>query len=69
MNISSVSSTTDSLAAAASNLQSGNIARQISVAVMKQVLDGQKQQGEALVQMIQNTPSLDGTGSILDIRA
>ena len=69
MNVSNVSSF-DGLAGMASNLRSGELGLQISAAIMKQVLDSQKQQGQALVEMISsNTPSLNGTGSIIDVRA
>jgi hypothetical protein len=69
MNVSSTSSFSG-LAGMATNMRAGELGMQISMAVMKQALDSQKQQGQALVQMIQSsTPSLNGTGSIVDIRA
>ncbi len=37
--------------------------------VMKNVLDSQKQMGDMIVKMIEQTPSADGSGSIVNIRA
>jgi len=68
MNISGVS-LIDSLASQAVSMQSGNVATQISSAVLKNILDAQKQQGEALVAMISQSPSLDGTGQLIDVLA
>jgi hypothetical protein len=66
MNITGVSMT-DNLATMATNLQSNNMSLQFGTAVMKNILDSQKQQGEALVRMINQTPSLNGTGTRIDI--
>ena len=68
MNISGASMA-DGLASMATGMQGENLSLQISTAVMKKVLDSQKTQGDALVAMINNTPSLTGTGSTVDIRA
>lgn len=70
MNIGSISSF-EGLAGMAANLRAGDVGMQISAAVLKQALDTQKQQAQALVQMIQSgsPPSPDGTGRILDVRA
>jgi hypothetical protein len=69
MNIGSISSF-EGLAGMATNLRAGDVGMQISAAVLKQALDTQKQQAQALVDMIQSSapPSPDGAGRILDIR-
>jgi hypothetical protein len=67
MNITS-NSMSDGLANLATNMQSNNLGLQFSTAIMKNVMDNQKQVGEALVKMINSTPSLDGTGAHIDIR-
>jgi hypothetical protein len=50
----------------ATAMSSGKVQQQIQTAVLKQAMDQQKTQGEALVRMIQSTPG--APGSILDIR-
>jgi len=59
------------MASTASELKSGQLISQISVAVFKQIQDQQQQQADMLIQMINQTPrpSLDGTGQIIDIYA
>jgi hypothetical protein len=43
------------------------IASQLSVNVLREQLDEEKQQGESLVQMMRQTaPSVDGRGAIVD---
>ena len=68
--ISSVGGITDVLAQKATSMQSANIATQIGVAVLKQIMDRQKTNGDAMVQLIQQTTAqqLAATGHI-DIRA
>jgi hypothetical protein len=61
------STMSDGLANMATNMQSANLNLQFSTAVLKKALDSQKQQGAALVQMINQTPSLEGTGRTVDI--
>jgi hypothetical protein len=68
MNISGVN-LSDSLATQATNMQANNISLRLSTTVLKSVMDSQKQQGEALVAMIRQTPSAAGTGSNIDVRA
>ena len=68
MNVSG-SSISDSLINQAMGLQSNNLGLQFSTAILKNLMDSQKQQGQALVAMICQTPSLDGTGQNIDIRA
>ena len=57
----------DSLAVLASGMQSTQLDSQLGVAVMKSIMDQQEQFAQALVQMIQQRPTLDGTGSIINI--
>jgi hypothetical protein len=69
MNVSSVSSSMDGLAQMASGMQSDRMGLQISTAIMKEVMDSQKQFGESLIGMINASPSLQGTGKLVDIGA
>jgi hypothetical protein len=69
MNISGVSSNMDALAVMATKLKADQVGPQISVAVLKEVLDTQKLQGDELAQMIHQTPSADGAGQLVDILA
>ena len=59
----------NSLASQATQMQASAIQQQLSVAVLKNTLDTQKQQANALVEMIRQTPLVSGTGSLLDVRA
>jgi hypothetical protein len=47
------------------------IAQDISVAVMKQIQDNEKNQAQALIKMMENvpTPNNNGLGSVINIRA
>jgi hypothetical protein len=68
MNISGVSSDmVSSLASQATNLQANNLGLQFSTAVMKEIMDSQKVEGNLLVKMING--SLDGTGKVVDVGA
>jgi hypothetical protein len=60
-----------SLASDSSAVKSQQGMSQISVAVMKQQQDQQKQFAQAIIKMMEQTPrpSLDGTGKIVDIFA
>jgi hypothetical protein len=60
-----------SLAGMANGYQTDNIGMQISTAVLKQQLDMQKTQNDALLNMIQKTPtpSPDGAGKVVDLFA
>lgn len=52
----------------ATEMKGASVASQIGVAVMKQVLDQQQQAGEAIIQMMQQTPRPSGsTGSVVDV--
>ena len=69
MDVSSISSSWDAMASSASSMQSSKLGLQFATTVMKEVMDNQKMMGEAIVQMINATPSLEGTGRIVDVRA
>ncbi len=66
MSVSGVSMV-DSLAVLASGMQSTQLDSQLGMAVMKSIMDQQEQFAQALIQMIQQRPTLDGTGSIINI--
>ncbi len=66
MSISSVGMS-DSLASLASGTASENIQLQLAVAIMKQTQDQQEFAGQALVSMINQASSIDGTGRIVNI--
>ncbi len=68
MNIPGIS-LSDSLANVATGMKSDSVSMQIAVAVMKQAQRQQQIQAEGLLKMIQNTPTLDGTGNIVNIGA
>lgn len=53
----------------ASNMKSQDLQMQISVAVLKQVQNQQEQQAQALLNMMGQSFSLDGTGSIVNVTA
>ncbi|NMC13308.1 MAG: putative motility protein [Chloroflexi bacterium] len=50
-----------------SGMASENIQLQIAVAVMKQAQDQQELAGQALVSMINQASSIDGTGQIVNL--
>jgi hypothetical protein len=56
-----------SLATQATNFQANKLGLQFSSAVMKEVMDSQKVQGNLLLNMING--SLDGTGKVVDVAA
>lgn len=55
MGISSVGSDTATLAATATGLKAGEVMNQIATAVLKQAQDIERQQAQALIQMMQQT--------------
>jgi len=69
MDISGISSFNDVLATQATEMKASQVGQQISAAVLKEVLDQQKQQGNLLVQMIRQTAPADGAGQLVDILA
>jgi hypothetical protein len=58
-----------SLTGTANEYQATNVGTQIATAVLRQQQDLQKAEGEALLKMIQKTPSPDGTGKVVDLFA
>jgi hypothetical protein len=69
MNISAISSSTNSLLDLAVNTKATKITQDFSVAILKQTLDQQQQIGEALVKMMQSSTANAAPGSLFDIRA
>ncbi len=71
MAISTVNSMENSLANMATGMQGGRVQSEIGFAILKQILDNQKMQGQALVKMISTgpTPTADGTGRNVNIGA
>ena len=70
MNISSVSSDLSSyLIDSASQMKSDQLGLQFQTAVLKEMMDQQKMQANALLEMINRTPSPEGTGSLVDVSA
>lgn len=67
MNISSLSSSSDYLLRTASQLQGGQVQAEIATAVLKNLMDQQAQAAQALLKMMQQSPSPEGTGRIVDI--
>jgi hypothetical protein len=68
MSVSDVSSV-NTLAQVASGMQSDQVMGQITAAVLKQIQEQQNQQAQALIQMIQAQPTLDGTGQVVNVGA
>jgi len=66
MSVSNVSFSTQ-LVSLAMEMKSEQVGQQISVAVLKQTLEQQNRQGQALVEMIQRSSTLDGVGRIVNI--
>ncbi len=61
-------STNDVLNLIQSQVDAGNARTSIAVSVVKQIQNQQALQGQALIKMIQQS-SLDGSGTLVDIRA
>jgi len=68
MNISAVPAMQNSMAVMASDMKTSEVSSQMSIAILKQMIDNQKMVGDAITQMINATPSLSGTGGIVNIR-
>jgi hypothetical protein len=66
MDISSVSSFSNGLANQATGEASSKVSDQIAAAVMKQMMRQQEVQTQGLLNMMSFTPSLTGSGSLLD---
>jgi hypothetical protein len=60
-------STDDVLNLIQSQIDAGNARTSIAVSVVKKIQDQQAMEGQALVQMIQQS-SLDGSGKLVDIK-
>jgi hypothetical protein len=71
MAISSINSMESSLALMASAMQEVRVPQELGFSVLKQIMDTQANQAQALLQMINSGPSptLDGTGQIINIGA
>jgi len=69
MSISSISASTDYLLGTVSQMQAGQVQAEISTAVLKSIMDQQEQQAQALIGMLRQGPSPDGTGRIVDVFA
>ncbi len=69
MNVSSASDFSNSLASMATDMQGGNLQLKITMAVFKEIQGSQDQMAKALIQMMEQTRSLTGTGSIVNVSA
>ena len=69
MTISGMSDINSTIIQQASGMKSAEVQQKIEAAVLKQTLDQQQMEGEALVKMIQASPSAEGTGQLVDILA
>jgi hypothetical protein len=67
MDISPLSSSAGFTLSTASQLQAGQVQAELAAAVLKSILDQQAQQAQALLQMMGQQPSLDGTGKIVNL--
>ncbi len=66
MNVSGVSMV-DSLAQSFTEMSVSRIQQQIAVSVMKEIQDSQQEQAAAILKMMQQpSPSLTGTGQLID---
>lgn len=68
MSISAISPTT-ALASLATDMKAQDVQMQIALAVLKQIQEQQKQQAEAFVEMIRQTPPAAAGGQRLDLFA
>ena len=69
MTISAVSSMESSLANMSTGKVDGAIQQKIAVLVLKQILNTQEAQAKAILAMIAPTPTIDGSGKIVNIGA
>lgn len=65
--IASSHSISDSIASLASEISSQSNQREFAVAVLKQIQDIQKQQADALLKMINQSPSPEGIRKYLEM--
>ncbi len=68
MNVSAASDITSYLMTSATEMKNSNVQQSISTAILKQVLDQQKMEGQALVRMLQPDGSGGYLGQFLDIK-
>lgn len=68
MSVSGISSV-DTLASLASGMESAGIQSDIALAILNQMQDQHMMMAQALLDMISQTPSLDGTGQVVDVSA
>ncbi len=66
MGISAISPS-NALASLATDMKAEDVQMQIAMAVLKQIQDQQKQQAEAFVEMLQQSPSVTGNSGGLDV--
>jgi hypothetical protein len=71
MAITAVNPFDNNLATMATNMQNGRFQQVLGVTIFKQVIDSEKAQAEALLQMMTSTPTptLEGTGQIVNTGA
>ncbi len=69
MNISAVSSLINDLPRLAADLSAGSASARITVAILKDILETEQEQGETLAKMLQATQSADGAGRVVDVSA
>ncbi len=70
MNVGGASSLTNGLAQLAASMKSQDVQNNVSMAVLKQVLDTQELQMEMILKLIESSPSADpAVGNNLDISA
>jgi hypothetical protein len=69
MNISAVSSLINDLPRLAADMSASSASARITVAVLKDILDTEQEQGETLAKMIRGTQSADGAGRVVDVSA
>ena len=56
------------IAALSMSMASANVQNSLSVGMLKKTLDAQQQAMETITEMMDNMPSPDGRGTLLDIR-
>jgi len=71
MSISAVGTMENSLANMATGMVAGNIQQKFGFAILKEILNSQEMQAQALLKMMRAgpTPTVDGTGKIVNIGA
>lgn len=71
MAITAVNPFDNTLAFMATNMQDGRFQQVLGVTIFKQVMDTEKEQAQALLEMMDSTPTptLEGTGHIVNTAA